>query len=431
MTKIYIDGYKSIFNKSFIEIKGLTILSGANSSGKSSFMQPLLLLKQTLESNIDTGALLLHGPNIKITDSSQAFYKNNSSKLKKFSIQVESKTQNLTITAEKDLNLGIKITNVYLENKEFPDGINVNESSSSDEISSKMGKIDNPFLTNFIKNVGKHKYKVRRNKCFFEILCIPEGENENTNIKIGFNPTSEFEKMLGKIIHVPGLRGNPERSYRISNSATRFAGSFESYVASIIHNWKNSKKEEEKRKIAELIDDIKSLKLGNNLSTTKINDTQIEIKISRHCNSKSNDLVDIADVGFGVTQILPVLTALIIAKKGDLVYIEQPELHLHPKAQYQLSNILSKATAKGINVVIETHSSILIRGLQTLTASKKLDKDKINLHWFSQDRYGKTIINNAHLDENGAFGDWPVDFDDIHLEADKNYLEAVENNIID
>ena len=67
ITRLTVAGYKSIEQEQSIEIRPLTLLAGANSSGKSSVMQPLLLLKQTLEAAYDPGALLLNGPNVKFT----------------------------------------------------------------------------------------------------------------------------------------------------------------------------------------------------------------------------------------------------------------------------------------------------------------------------------------------------------------------------
>ena len=68
---ITVRGFKSICTEQNLVIRPLTILAGANSSGKSSFMQPLLLLKQTLESSGDPGALLLDGPNVRFTMAEQ------------------------------------------------------------------------------------------------------------------------------------------------------------------------------------------------------------------------------------------------------------------------------------------------------------------------------------------------------------------------
>src|ERR1700693_4570468 len=71
ITRIAVEGFKSIAIRQEIEIAPLTILAGANSSGKSSIMQPLLMLKQTLEAPYDPGALLIDGPNVRFTSSKQ------------------------------------------------------------------------------------------------------------------------------------------------------------------------------------------------------------------------------------------------------------------------------------------------------------------------------------------------------------------------
>src|ERR1700726_614238 len=71
ITRIAVEGFKSIARRQEIEIAPLTILAGANSSGKSSIMQPLLLLKQTLEATYDPGPLLIRGPNVEFTEYEQ------------------------------------------------------------------------------------------------------------------------------------------------------------------------------------------------------------------------------------------------------------------------------------------------------------------------------------------------------------------------
>jgi predicted ATPase len=67
ITRISLKGFKSLAEECSIEIRPLTILAGANSSGKSSIMQPLLLMKQTLDATYDPGALLINGPNVQFT----------------------------------------------------------------------------------------------------------------------------------------------------------------------------------------------------------------------------------------------------------------------------------------------------------------------------------------------------------------------------
>jgi len=136
--------------------------------------------------------------------------------------------------------------------------------------------------------------------------------------------------------------------------------------------------------------------------------------------------VSIADVGFGVSQSLPVVVALIAARPGQLVYLEQPEIHLHPLAQRKLATVLCEAVKRDVVAVVETHSALLVREVQTLIATGQLDKQDVALHWLQRGEQGETTVQTANLDDEGAYGDWPEDFDRTELEAEQLYLDSVE-----
>src|SRR5438034_5164415 len=88
IAEIQVAGFKSISQEQSIEIKPLTILAGANSSGKSSMMQPLLLLKQTLEAPYDPGPLLLNGPNVRFNSAEQMFSRIDKNKSAEFLVEI-------------------------------------------------------------------------------------------------------------------------------------------------------------------------------------------------------------------------------------------------------------------------------------------------------------------------------------------------------
>ena len=135
----------------------------------------------------------------------------------------------------------------------------------------------------------------------------------------------------------------------------------------------------------------------------------------------------VCDVGCGVSQVLPVVVALINASPGQLVYLEQPELHLHPRAQVTLAQVLADAAKRGVRVVAETHSSLLLLGIQTLVAEGDLSPELVKLHWFSRNKDGITEVDSVDLDEAGTYGNWPVDFDDVNLSVQSRFLDAVDN----
>jgi predicted ATPase len=93
-----------------------------------------------------------------------------------------------------------------------------------------------------------------------------------------------------------------------------------------------------------------------------------------------------------------------------------------------MARILAGAAKRGVIVVVETHSALLLRGVQTLVAEAELDPKIAKLHWFMRNTTdGGTVVRSADFDEHGAYGDTPIDFDEVLLDADREYLDAVES----
>jgi predicted ATPase len=176
-----------------------------------------------------------------------------------------------------------------------------------------------------------------------------------------------------------------------------------------------------------LNDDLRRLCLANRVLARRLSEAEIDLQVT--LSGKADDMVSVADVGFGVSQTLPVLVALLAASDSQLVYLEESEIHLHPRAQVKLADVLAAAAKRGVRVVAETHSSLLLRAVQTLVAKGELAADLVRLHWFSRDNAGVTQVRSVVPDENGAFGDWPEDFGDVELQSEKDYLDAVESKL--
>jgi predicted ATPase len=208
-----------------------------------------------------------------------------------------------------------------------------------------------------------------------------------------------------------------------------YEGPFESYVPSIIEYWQQTNPIVSPS-INELNAALKLLGLASSVRTLRLNESEIEMRVPRTFNSGDSDFVNVADVGLAVSTVLPVLIALIQAEPGQLVYIEQPELHLHPRAQWDLAQILAQAANRNVQLVIETHSSLLLRGILTEVAKDKIANDKVILHWFERDQEtGLSTVRPAIPDTAGRVGDWPEDFSDVELRSDNDYLDAVEEKL--
>ncbi len=417
ITNIIVHGFKSISEETTIEIRPLTILAGANSSGKSSIMQPLLLMKQTLEAVYDPGSLLLDGPNVRFTSAEQFL-----SLLAElppdisFEIGVEiDGDMFLSNTFEKQRQHGIELSTMSFGSKDtkamltFP--------MAHDEIVPVVNEI-----AKGMRWEGKNMHwKLRRERCFFN-LDLTLGEETLQTLDIA----SPFKYCIRHIIHVPGLRGNPQRTYKTTAVSAEFPGTFENYVASVVKNWRTK----QDYRIDILGQALATLCLTWRVTAHQIDDTQVELQVGRlpyGTKKGKQDMVSVADVGFGVSQVLPVLVGLLVAEPGQLVYLEQPELHLHPRAQVALAQILADAANRGVRVVAETHSSLLLLGVQSLVAEGYISPDKVKLHWFKRRDDGVTEVSSTDLDRAGSFGDWPEDFAEVDLAIQSRYLNAAES----
>ena len=437
ITKITVGGYKSIAQEQSIEIRPLTILAGANSSGKSSIMQPLLLLKQTLESSYDPGALLLNGPNIKFTSSDQCLSQiSDMERTRSFCVGLNTSSNvNFTTNFVKKTTQGFEIKSMVVKgsSKEFV----LTPDTSHDQIAAYMTEEENDLLS----QLEVFEFVVFPRRCFLELGLKMKMSGQSLGISFSTFYTlfpsyqrqveplfsSPVDQYIREVIYLPGLRGEPIRNYPVTSVSSTFTGPFDDYTASLIGSWQY---DDDHEMLADLEKNLTRLGLTNHVIAEPINDAQVEIRVGRTLQSDAEDMVSIADVGIGVSQTLPVLVALLAAKPGQLVYLEQPEIHLHPRAQTAMAQVLADAAMRGVRVVAETHSSLLLLGVQTLVAEGKLPPELVKLHWFERGDDGTTTIRSADLDEGGAFGDWPEDFGDVSLDAQDRFLDAAEKHLL-
>ena len=457
ITKIAVQGFKSIAEERSIDILPLTLLAGANSSGKSSIMQPFLMLKQTLEADYDPGPLLIDGPNVRFTEASEFLSKFvDGERTDRFHIGIDTvesdnvfsvtpvfrKRREIEIVKMKSEMKSSKDPSVPPQHFIFRPDMSVEELKTLIDKNLVIEKLDVPPEALEMFRLAIHQFlmpndsnPVKRSRCFLTLASL--GGLEKLGIKISFEEglvdrinlnggdiTVFAQRHIRNSIHIPALRGNPERVYKRTGTGPQYPGTFENYTASLIHKWQEEKDE----RLEQVIAALRTIGLTDNVRTEKVGDSGIELQVSRlpEIQTDSKDMVSIADVGFGVSQVLPVIVAVIAAEPGQLVYLEQPELHLHPRAQLGLARVLAGAAERGVRIVAETHSSLLLLAIQTLVAEKELSPDLVALHWFSRDKDGMTEVTRGDLDEMGAYGEWPEDFADVDLTAQSNYLNAID-----
>lgn len=130
------------------------------------------------------------------------------------------------------------------------------------------------------------------------------------------------------------------------------------------------------------------------------------------------------NVGFGISYTLPIIVAVLSAKPGTLILLENPEAHLHPKGQAKMGELLALAASCGVQIIVETHSDHVLNGIRLAIHAGKLDPNDVQLHYFQrQEKQGemRTEVISPRIDRNGRIDQWPDGFFD---EWDKS-LEAL------
>lgn len=136
------------------------------------------------------------------------------------------------------------------------------------------------------------------------------------------------------------------------------------------------------------------------------------------------------NVGFGLTYTLPLLVAILAIRRGGLLLIENPEAHLHPRAQARIGELLVLAVACGLQVVVETHSDHVLNGIRVAVHRGQLAPEAIRLHYFSRnaspDKIAHTIVS-PHIDRRGRIDSWPEGFfDEYEKSLEKLLTEPLD-----
>jgi predicted ATPase len=118
----------------------------------------------------------------------------------------------------------------------------------------------------------------------------------------------------------------------------------------------------------------------------------------------------ITDVGFGVSQILPVLALCYYVPEGASILLEQPEIHLHPAVQSSLADVLIDAVnTRNVQIIVESHSEHLLRRLQRRIAEELIGADRVALYFCAMDD-AASKIDKLDVDLFGNITNWPPEF---------------------
>jgi len=430
--------FKAFKKTEQIQVKKITVIVGKNSCGKSSILQSLLLLKQTLESN-SSSPLTLDGrylrcsnlkdisfglPPLNIANIGYDFILENKNIESEICLHFKNKKTGDIYKGSID-TLTVKNTGKSdAERNVFIDFNNI----SPDIIEARINKLlfdkDNiqkidSFELQYSKFVPEYfDMRITEEKSHLRVptgIVIP---NFNT---LGF---SELINVLKSIKYLSPVRAYPERAYVHYSQEAVELNENGSNAAHIMWSKRKQKVSWKGQKIplAEAINkSFKCLGLSQSITPEHEGDLLYKVGVEESISKKE---VYLTDVGFGYSQILPVILTGLLLSPINIGLIEQPEIHLHPSSAANLADLFLAFTEDNRRFIIETHSPEFINRLRLRVIQNPSLKDSINIIFVESHNENGSSIKQFEIDENGMFPDWPDGFLDESEKLAQAILQA-------
>ena len=438
LTHLQLKNFKGWRDTGSVPLKPLTILFGTNSGGKSSIEQFFLMLKQTVDS---TDRKLVLNPG----DDKSAV------SLGSFDDFIHRRNPQSRLFFDFGWNLATPLE------------ITGSPSVSGDQLrfSAEIGKFgekqDTVMLNHFCYVLGDHDNPAKvRLKLERKASSNPEykltAEGYELKRRLGrkwplgspmkfygfpdevgtyFQNADfiqdfslELERLFRSVSYLGPLRSRVDRLYPWTGTEPESVGyAGENTISALLaakDRKLNYRPSQHKRTLATVVaEQLKNLGIIADFRAQPISPGQklYEVKVKTHPKS---DWVDLPDVGFGISQVLPVIVQSFYAPVNSILFIEQPELHLHPRAQANLADVLIDALNsrhegqfRNLQLIIETHSEHFLNRLQRRIAEASPDhaiqSDQVAAY-FAEVRGQESTLTPLELDLYGNIINWPEDF---------------------
>ncbi len=466
LTRFGLSNFKSFHYLEDIELRPLTVLVGANSAGKSSVLQSLLLLKQTLEADRFSGVLKFDGEWTHLGSYANVISDfDTTRKLEyRFSIQKElplppeqgfareifnyyfpdvrisdERLQDpIVISADVLIRFDIDHEEGSTSVEEFTVNLRVSDLMVEDQ-ASVFSSFNNGarvalthvrlrgLLSSEVTPIGVEFDKFWPKAVIFRnhFQHSQSNKSQDINLPLAFLPSVENilryleERLTTQIEYLGPLRADPRPFYPIEETAD-VGTRGESTVPYLLRHQNDTIQYVPSPMAAvqetTLLDAtnhwLRAMKVTDCLSINPVESIAYVAAIqSRSASTKS---VNLSQVGFGVGQVLPVLVAGLKGPNDSTLLLEQPEIHLHPRLQAMLAEFLICTVQGGKTVVVETHSDHLINRLRRCIAEDTTGTlaDMVSIlfvHPGTQDN-PSSYIEELKIDETGNIVNWPPDF---------------------
>lgn len=384
MEKLIIKNFKC-FHNTEIELNDLTVFAGGNGNGKSSAIQSLLLLRRTIEhcsewKNDHYEYKKINGLNIELNDvyclglgnSENILYVEYENPIIELGLRNEKKSLEICYDVNDGKELFINPASLNSKSYSYP---------------------NNPLLNQefYYLNAERLGPRIAHPLKFYDYLNVGfQGELTAQVIADidSLEKKSDFELDKERILDNPTyLKGS------------KFYHNVNAWLSYIID--------------------------GVTIDAKNDSDTHTA-RIWVENNFSQGKPIFPTNTGFGISYSLPIIVACLIAKKGRILIIENPEAHLHPSAQSKMGYFLGIMANSGVKIIVETHSDHIVNGIQIAVAKKVIDNSKVTINYFYREQKAKEQLDEEKvlgikqqptvkpikITEKGELSEWPKGFFD-------------------
>ena len=361
------------FEHLLLSLAPLTLLTGPNASGKSSVLQSLVLIHQSIRENERALRLTLNGSGVRLGRAPDIV--NEVAGRDRFSLALTAGAERVEWTFAGDRH-------------EMSMALNALRISSEP-----------------VEPIPELRY------------LLPESEST----------LEPLARCLRELTYLTAARVAPQETYALADPHTMgVVGAHGEYGPSVLH-WKREKQvagtlvlpngpEVLFRQVEER---MRTLFPGFRLDLNEVPGTST-VSVGLR-TSDDTGFHRPTHTGFGLTQCFPIVVAALAAADGDLLLIENPELHLHPAGQARMGGFLADVAAAGRQVLLETHSDHVLNGVRRAVKDRRLDAEDVAVHFFRPRSEDRPQVVSPALDSDGRIDSWPPGFFD-QFDRDASYF---------
>ncbi len=431
LKRLKFDNFKA-WRQADLSFGKVTGFFGTNSAGKSSLLQLLLMLKQTRNAT-DRGLVLdFGGPQdlVNLGTFSDVIHQHNEEDRmswllewtlgKALEIRDPTRRSNLLFQGHQmqtRCQIGVSRAGsrqsrlLPFELAYLFDGVDFSLRPKADSTTQYELKTDGGF--EFIRNRGRPWPLPRPVKTHLFPTEV-RSHFQNTDFLADFELA--YEGLMDSIYYLGPLREHPRREYHWGGANPDDVGqrgerTVDAILAATRDDQRRSLGYRKQRKpfqemIAHWLNElglIHEFRLEEIASGTNLYQATVK-------TSASSVPTSLTDVGFGVSQVLPALVLLYYVPEGSTILMEQPEIHLHPAVQSGLADVmLNVASARNVQIILESHSEHLMRRLQRRVAENEVSPDDVKLYFVSSTK-GVAQASDLALNIWGEIENWPENF---------------------